>query len=742
MLGSFGLWDPAEIKQADVAQAVAHQGSFGDITVKGRYTPRPVLYVWLVAIGFKLLGVNELAGRLPLALSGLLALLIAYRVGRRVASERAGLVAGFILATTPTFLFQTRQLASDIVFFTAILAAIGGMTAFIAPKEGARSRWDLAIGTTGLIAATLTRGLLLGFGLPVLILGIALIVTRKSFAGEMTARDDTTSDEEADDSEHDDENTAHNNGAKAPLPLRDALKSLAIALLIAGGVIAVVLLSIKQGKYLILGGVYRKVALPPTFDKALRDFGFAFFPWFAVLPLMLWQFVSDQGEEGRSSHDRGSFAKLVIVLAIIFGYAAAVLWPGFFGKLRMPTLPLAALGVGLWAAEVYNRGDRRPFWGVIAAGLILALHQDFVLRPETLAFSHLIEGARYPKDLIIKIPVRIFGLGLAALFFLALSGPPQHIVANFRVRFVGGIINFFARLIDRVGGVLRYLGGSQGRYLYIASAALALIFAGWTSLWLTPELSYHMSNKELFQTYHRCKKPGERLAQYRVSGRGAAYYNHGQVDTIRDQNALFKTLRAPKRAFVLMPASYLGSIDQAARQRHVPYHVLDDRNSHYLIVSNKLGNGCDKDKNPLRALVHKTRQKPQHKAYVNWENKVELYGYDLPKSVIRGGSFKIRFHFRVLKRLAANYKIFIHFDKPASRFHGDHKPLGGKYPTQYWMPGDYIIDPKEVDIPLLTTASGRYSIMMGFWQGSKRSKIVKGPNDGVNRARVGYLVVR
>lgn len=753
MLGSFGLWDPAEIRQADVAREVAQQGSFADVTVKGRYAPRSVLYVWLVAVGFKAFGVNELAGRLPLAICGLLALLLAYRVGRKLVSERAGLAAGFVLATTPVFLFQARQLASDVPFYLAILAAVGGLAAFLAPADGQRERRDLVIGSLGLVGAALSHGVLLGVGLPLLSLGLALVFGRRYFAdakAEEKPAVDHDDDKAADDKAADDDKATDDElvpptkmvpeASTLLPPLGEAWRPLAVGLVAAAGLLAVLLASIKQGKVLLLGGVYHKVALPPTFDQALRDIGFGLFPWFAVAPLALWAFVAAQRDDGKG--DGTAFAKLVLLLAVFFGYLADVLWPGFFGPLRFPALPLLLLAVGFWATEVYDRGEVRPFWGVVAAGLVLVVHQDFFMEPQSLAFAHLTEAARYPADLKIKVPIRVFGLALAALFFLTLSGPPRPITLVFRTRFIGGPLNWLAHQLDRIGGGLRALGGEGGRNYYLASAAGALLFAGWCSLWLTPQLSYHMSNKALFETYHHCAQKGERLAQYRVSGRGAAYYNNGQVDEIRSQADLFTKLRAPARVFVLLPSSYLGSIDQAARQQRVNYHVLDDRNSHYLIISNKLSGTCTEDKNPLRKLVLRTRPTPQKKAYVNWENKLELIGYDLPDSVTRGGSFEIKLYFKVLQRLQPNYKIFIHFDKPASRFHGDHAPLGGKYPTQYWLPGDYIVDPHKIDIPILTTPSGNYSIMMGFWQGSRRYKIVKGPNDGVNRARIGTLRVR
>ena len=69
-------------------------------------------------------------------------------------------------------------------------------------------------------------------------------------------------------------------------------------------------------------------------------------------------------------------------------------------------------------------------------------------------------------------------------------------------------------------------------------------------------------------------------------------------------------------------------------------------------------------------------------------------------------------------------------------------PLGGKFPTEYWMPGDYIVDPHDIDIPIFTTPSGSYNMMMGFWLGSNRIKVIEGPNDGSDRVNMGTLRVR
>lgn len=726
MLGSFGLWDPAEIRYADIAQEVAQKNAYLDVTDHGRLRPPSVLYVWLVALGFET-GIDELAGRLPLAICALLTLLVGYRVVRRLAGEDAGLAAAFVLGTTPSFLFQARQLVSEMPLYLAQLAAIGGFAAYVWPADRQRRLLDLGLGTAGLIAGFVAHGLLLGCALPLfcLLLGVGLAWrVYDEPAGEPVGPEASTLGQS----------------------VRQTWRPLALALGVAGlgiwGLFSAMRVEASPllSQMLIYGGVINKVNTPPTFDVALRDLGFASFPWFALLPPALGSFAMAQRDPGRRG--RRAFVQLLVIVAAVIGYLVAVVWPSYLGELRFPTLPWLMIGVGAWGWWTYQRGASKPMWGVAAAAIILVVHQDYYARPQSLAFAHLLSTPRYPEEFSIRPEVRLFGVAFAVLFYLTLSGPPQPIQTRLRVRWIGGLLSFFARLLDRIGAGARWLAGEGNRRLWLATAALGLVFAGWCTLYLTTELSYHMSNKALFETYHRCKKRGQRLAQYQVSGRGAAYYNKGQVDEIHGQDELFDRLRKKERAFVLIPAGQLGAIDRAARQQKLPYYVLDDRNSKYLIISNKLAGSCDQDLNPLRRLVLSKRPKPQHPMHANFENRVELIGYDLPDVVTRGGKFPIKLYFHVTGQVPAGYKIFLHFDQPASRFHGDHEPLDGKYPTQYWLPGDYIIDPHEVDIPLLTTPSGTYTIYMGFWIGSKRLKVVDGPQDGHNRVRMGTLRVR
>jgi hypothetical protein len=731
-IGSFGLWEPHEIHHADVASDLAGAASFADITVGGKYGAGPVLPVWLSAIGIQLLGTSELAARLPLALTGLLGLLLAFHLGRRLIDDWAGIAAAVVLATTPSYLFQSRQLGGDIVFQVALLAAAGGLTAYLGAEDGARKRSDLLIATLGLIAAPLCRGLLLGWLLPLLAVGVALIALHRL------------------------ESPSGQQGLTLRRRLAVAWPGVWPVLLISAALFALALVYLdkpvglrqaadgslvwpRQGAWLVLGGIPRSAAAQLTFERPLHQLGYALFPWIALLPLTLASFARrSKPADDAPREDGRRLAELAVCAAAVFGYLASVAAGLLFGANHFPVLSLLAFGIGLWLRRYAGhwrdpRALRWPFGAMVALGLLLVVQQDFYVEPETLAFHHLLEQPTYPVKVDLRLFVRLFGIGLALLAFFALSGLGLDRVAPGASR--------WRRALRWVSEALEVASIAARP----AAVFAAVLFAGWCAHVLTPKLSLHMSNKALYQTYDHCRGSAEAgaLGQYRVTGRGAAYYTDGDVEKITSQADLVARLRRNAPFYAVIPAAQLGAIDQAARRQRLTYYVLDARSSKYLIISNQLTRACSADKNPLRAMVLADPPKTISKRVrANFENKVELIGYDVPDVVRSGGSFEITLYYRVTGRMPSGYKIFMHFDKPASRFHGDHKPLGEMYPTQYWLAGDYIVDKHEIELPLLTTSPGVYTIYTGFWLGDKRLKVVEGPNDGSNRVRLGRIQVR
>jgi hypothetical protein len=124
---------------------------------------------------------------------------------------------------------------------------------------------------------------------------------------------------------------------------------------------------------------------------------------------------------------------------------------------------------------------------------------------------------------------------------------------------------------------------------------------------------------------------------------------------------------------------------------------------------------------------------------VDFEGKVELLGYDLPAEVDRSHEIKIRLYFKVNQPLGGSYKVFIHLDGQAARINGDHVPLEGSFPTQYWVPGFYITDEHSIIPDRATQQAGYYQIFMGFFSGDRRLKVVSGPQDGDNRVKLGSV---
>src|SRR5262249_48955959 len=151
-LGSFGLWDPQEITIADHARDVASKRDWGAVAKK-----QPPLTVWLVAASTQIFGASEFAARLPLALLGVAGAAAVWARGKRLGRPRAGLFAAVILVSSPLYLFQSRQLNSDVGTVVASTIAMVGLAGLI---WGDRRWIDGAIAVVGLVLAHLADGIL------------------------------------------------------------------------------------------------------------------------------------------------------------------------------------------------------------------------------------------------------------------------------------------------------------------------------------------------------------------------------------------------------------------------------------------------------------------------------------------------------------------------------------------------------------------------------------------------------
>src|SRR6185437_4400220 len=106
------------------------------------------------------------------------------------------------------------------------------------------------------------------------------------------------------------------------------------------------------------------------------------------------------------------------------------------------------------------------------------------------------------------------------------------------------------------------------------------------------------------------------------------------------------------------------------------------------------------DMNPLRTRI--LHAEPQNirfrpKARIVWDNKIQLLGWDIPKTVSHGSRFEIRMYYKITGSIAGAWTILFHFDGQYGRaFGGDHPPIDGLCPTSMWQAGDYIVDTYSV----------------------------------------------
>jgi 4-amino-4-deoxy-L-arabinose transferase-like glycosyltransferase len=167
-LGARALWS-SEFRWAEIAREMLLTSRYFWPTINGHvYYDKPLGSYWLVLAAAHLRGgLDETAARLPCAIAGLLAVWFLMLVGRRLYDERTSLLSGLILATSFSFVFFSRHASADVETVTGELAAF---ILFLRNEQRQDGWW--AVGLWLVMAATsLTKGLL-GFVLPLMVLGV------------------------------------------------------------------------------------------------------------------------------------------------------------------------------------------------------------------------------------------------------------------------------------------------------------------------------------------------------------------------------------------------------------------------------------------------------------------------------------------------------------------------------------------------------------------------------------------
>ncbi len=142
------------------------------------YLEKPPLVYWLTALSFKVLGYTEAAARLPVAVSALAGLFLAYGLGRALWGPGPGVLSALGLATCAGYVALGRILTLDMTFSLFLNLAIG--LGFLAWSRERPRLWPWAY--LALALAVLTKGPV-ALVLAGLVWGIEAMISRRPWRG-------------------------------------------------------------------------------------------------------------------------------------------------------------------------------------------------------------------------------------------------------------------------------------------------------------------------------------------------------------------------------------------------------------------------------------------------------------------------------------------------------------------------------------------------------------------------------
>lgn len=168
-LGSFPLIDWDENIYGAASKSMFTSGDYFRISVNGQlFTEKPPFYFWLASFFYSIFGIGEFATRLPSVLSALFSFSVLYFFGKRLISEKFGLVWALIYSSSLLPLMLSKTAYIDHLFNTFLLCSI--LCLFLYDREqkennsSQRMKW-LILASLSMGIGVLTKGPL-GIAMP------------------------------------------------------------------------------------------------------------------------------------------------------------------------------------------------------------------------------------------------------------------------------------------------------------------------------------------------------------------------------------------------------------------------------------------------------------------------------------------------------------------------------------------------------------------------------------------------
>lgn len=782
-LNSAGIWDPHELNAADLARRIA-VNVFGAkslmLTNGDNSMPtlgdlgRGELPFTSIAAGFSAFGLHEWAGRLPLALWGMVGIAAIYWWFKRVVDERAAAYAGIVLGTMPLYFVHARTMLGDIVTMASLAMAFSGLGVACFDRSAPnRSRAAaLALGAAGLLGGYLSRGALIGLAVPLLAVGFTwlLLVANRRRSDDF-----------------------------------DKLTSYAsIGALLAGTVVAALgaraLFKTESSGSIspLVGAAIAPASKMPTFDNVIFYLGHSLFPWSAFIPFAVGRlFRAPTGLDDNAQERLLSVRSMLIVGASLSFGAYAMLAPRVghipFGGVALlagiaalairdyerggPPSRALGLGVVTFAGLFYRDFTQWPDKGLAPFGVTAAFPETFkqsaghLMLASTVVFAvfafaswlerdkpgqktfdleeykvfpQVVRTANNGNIMFVVVVVEAALVGFALLVYIGMKAHWKQVVtmsANVRIAAINAwwflpiavLVVIFAaytfRDLCRLAFPAARISRATATIMGGAIAGAILAFAYY------PRLANQLSPKQVFDSYARLHKNGEPLSLLGVNNRTATYYSGGDVQTFNDADSAFRWLsEGTDRRWLALRTDDIAKLNSLWRGRARPVTnlpVVDGRSGQILLASNKLLPG-ERSENPMDEYVLPQKPNPSHPLDVDLQGQLLALGWDVTdmsgktvQFVTPGKAYRMRTYFQVTGKISGEWEMFIHIDGHQRRFNGDHKPLDSKYPMSLWQIGDYVVDDYEFKLEPNFTP-GSYMLYYGFFIGESRLKVTRG----------------
>ena len=170
--------DDVDSVQAVIARNMLFSGDWVTAKLDGiKYLEKAPLWYWMIAVCFKFFGVYDWTARIPVVLSAVLLCWLTYYIARWATSDKVGLYAGIVLATSSGLFLFTRVLIPDVCLTLFITLSLWCFLRALEPDELNHRLWA-ATCAAAIALGILLKGLIACL-FPVSIAGIYLLATGK-----------------------------------------------------------------------------------------------------------------------------------------------------------------------------------------------------------------------------------------------------------------------------------------------------------------------------------------------------------------------------------------------------------------------------------------------------------------------------------------------------------------------------------------------------------------------------------